>query len=68
MGNKVCILAGDFLLARSSVALAQLTNVDVVEIIGTSLENMCRGEIMQAQAFLEDKLIPASNLFDTLQK
>merc|ERR1719453_2146909 len=24
--------------------------------MGTALENMCRGEIMQAQAFLEDKL------------
>ncbi len=58
LGNKVSLLAGDFLLARSSVALAQLTNVDVVEIIGTSLENMCRGEIMQAWAKEEDKVDP----------
>lgn len=56
LGNKVSLLAGDFLLARSSVELAKLVNVEVVEIMGTSLENMCRGEIMQAQAFLEDKM------------
>ena len=47
LGNKVSLLAGDFLLARASVELAKLTNVAVVEIMGTSLENMCRGEIMQ---------------------
>lgn len=56
MGNKVSLLAGDFLLARASVELAKLTNVAVVEIMGESLENMCRGEIMQAQARVEDKL------------
>ena len=56
LGNKVSLLAGDFLLARASVTLAQLTNVDVVEIIGTSLENMCRGEIMRSWAKVEDKV------------
>lgn len=56
LGNKVSLLAGDFLLARASVELAKLTNVAVVEIMGESLENMCRGEIMQAQARVEDKL------------
>lgn len=55
-GNKISLLAGDFLLARASVELARLTNVAVVEIMGSSLENMCRGEIMHAQAYLEDKL------------
>merc|ERR1719446_129209 len=56
LGNKVSLLAGDFLLARSSVALAKLVNVQVVEIIGRSLENMCRGDIMEAQALVQDKL------------
>lgn len=56
LGNKVSLLAGDFLLARASVQLAQLTNTEVVGIIGTSLENMCRGEIMHAQANVQDKL------------
>lgn len=55
LGNKVSLLAGDFLLARASVELAKLVNTEVVEIMGTSLENMCRGEIMQAQAYFEDK-------------
>jgi len=56
LGNKISLLAGDFLLARSSVALAKLVNVQVVEIIGRSLENMCRGDIMEAQALVRDKL------------
>jgi geranylgeranyl pyrophosphate synthase len=29
MGNKLAVLAGDFLLARASVALASLRNVEV---------------------------------------
>jgi len=56
LGNKVSLLAGDFLLARASVQLAQLTNSEVVGIIGTSLENMCRGEIMHSCATTHDKL------------
>lgn len=56
LGNKVSLLAGDFLLARSSVLLAKLVTVQVVDIIGRSLENMCRGEIMHAQAQVPDKL------------
>jgi hypothetical protein len=38
------------------VQLAQLSNTEVVGIIGTSLENSCRGEIMHAQATTSDKL------------
>ena len=56
LGNKVSLLAGDFLLARSSVQLARLTNTEVVSIIGTSLENMCRGDVMAAMATPEDHL------------
>ena len=56
LGNKVSLLAGDFLLARSSVQLARLTNTQVVSIIGTSLENMCRGDVMAAMATAEDHL------------
>jgi hypothetical protein len=52
----VSLLAGDFLLARSSVQLARLTNTQVVGIIGTSLENMCRGDVMAAMATPHDKL------------
>lgn len=46
-GNKLAILAGDFLLARASICLARLRNVEVVEIISTSIEHLVKGEVMQ---------------------
>lgn len=46
-GNKLAILAGDFLLARASVALARLRNVEVVEIVSTVIEHLVKGEVMQ---------------------
>jgi len=46
-GNKVAVLAGDFLLARSSLALARLRNVDVIEMLSTVIEHLVKGEIMQ---------------------
>ena len=42
-GNKLAILAGDFLLARASVALARLRNVEVVEIVSTVIEHLVKG-------------------------
>jgi geranylgeranyl pyrophosphate synthase len=55
-GNKVAVLAGDFLLARSSVLLARLSNVKVVELMATVLEDMVHGEMMQARAEPDDLL------------
>ena len=46
-GNKMAILAGDFLLARASVALARLRNVQVVELLATVISNLVEGEFMQ---------------------
>eukprot|EP00658_Telonema_sp_P-2_P045628 TRINITY_DN3361_c0_g1_i1.p1 TRINITY_DN3361_c0_g1~~TRINITY_DN3361_c0_g1_i1.p1 ORF type:complete len:263 (-),score=53.11 TRINITY_DN3361_c0_g1_i1:91-879(-) len=46
-GNKVAILGGDFLLARSSIQLARLKNVEVVEIMSMVIEDLVKGEIMQ---------------------
>lgn len=46
-GNKVAILAGDFLLARSSLALAQLENLEVIQLLSTTIEHLVKGEIMQ---------------------
>lgn len=45
--NKVAVLAGDYLLARASVLLARLNNVQVVEIMATALDSLVQGEIMQ---------------------
>jgi geranylgeranyl pyrophosphate synthase len=46
-GNKMAILAGDYLLARASICLARLRNVDVVETMSTIIEHLVRGEVMQ---------------------
>ena len=46
-GNKVAILAGDYLLARASIYLARLRDVEVVETMSTIIEHLVRGEVMQ---------------------
>ncbi|CAG8700334.1 6822_t:CDS:2, partial [Cetraspora pellucida] len=46
-GNKMAILAGDFLLARASIALARLRNPEVIELIATVIANLVEGEFMQ---------------------
>ncbi|KAJ3304119.1 coq1 putative hexaprenyl diphosphate synthase [Kappamyces sp. JEL0829] len=46
-GNKMAILAGDFLLARASLALSRLRNVEVVELLSTVIANLVEGEFMQ---------------------
>ncbi|GBB85948.1 hypothetical protein RclHR1_12390010 [Rhizophagus clarus] len=46
-GNKMAILAGDFLLARASVALARLHNPEVIELLATAIANLVEGEFMQ---------------------
>ncbi|XWS71546.1 hypothetical protein CRYUN_Cryun03dG0146900 [Craigia yunnanensis] len=47
MGNKLAVLAGDFLLSRACVALASLKNTEVVTLIATVVENLVTGETMQ---------------------
>jgi geranylgeranyl pyrophosphate synthase len=43
VGNKVCILAGDFLLSKSAVELSLLDDDDVTELIARGLESICEG-------------------------
>jgi len=43
----MAILAGDYLLARASISLARLRNVEVVETMSTIIEHLVRGEVMQ---------------------
>jgi geranylgeranyl pyrophosphate synthase len=50
LGNKVAILAGDFLLARASMTLASLENCDVVTLMSRILEDLVSGEVLQATA------------------
>jgi hexaprenyl-diphosphate synthase len=46
-GNKMAILAGDFLLGRASVAIARLKNAEVIELLSTTISNLVEGEFMQ---------------------
>lgn len=53
-GNKVAILAGDFLLARASVSLAALRNPEAILLMSQSLEHLVAGEILQLTADAEE--------------
>jgi len=46
VGNKVCILAGDFLLAKAAVELSLLESSACTEIIAKGLESICEGGMM----------------------
>ncbi|KAI5120793.1 hypothetical protein M0805_002420 [Coniferiporia weirii] len=49
-GNKLSVLAGDFLLGRASAALSRLGSAEVVELIAGVIANLVEGEILQMQA------------------
>jgi len=48
VGNKVCILAGDFLLSKAAVELSLLDNSDVTELVARGLEAICEGGMMES--------------------
>ena len=50
VGNKLAILAGDFLLARASVTLASLRDVEVIGLLSRVLEHLVTGEVMKTRA------------------
>ncbi|XP_073153897.1 solanesyl diphosphate synthase 3, chloroplastic/mitochondrial isoform X3 [Henckelia pumila] len=47
MGNKLAVLAGDFLLSRACVTLASLKNTEVVSLLAMVVEHLVTGETMQ---------------------
>lgn len=55
MGNKLSVLAGDFLLSRACVALAKLKNTEVVSLLATVVEHLVNGETMQMTNSLEQR-------------
>ena len=57
-GNKMAVLAGDFLLSRASVALARLRHAEVTELIATVIANLVEGEFMQLKNTALDELEP----------
>ncbi|KIW05622.1 uncharacterized protein PV09_03493 [Verruconis gallopava] len=65
-GNKMAVLAGDFLLGRASVALARLRDPEVTELLATVIANLVEGEFMQLKNTANDSLNPTYSP-DTLQ-
>ena len=53
-GNKMAVLAGDFLLGRASVALARLRDPEVTELLATVIANLVEGEFMQLKNTASD--------------
>ncbi|KAI3939261.1 hypothetical protein MKX01_002129 [Papaver californicum] len=53
MGNKSSVLEGDFLLCRACVTLASLKNTEVDTLLGTAVENLIAGEMMQMASMSE---------------
>ena len=57
-GNKMAVLAGDFLLGRASVALARLRDSEVIELLATVIANLVEGEFMQLKNTALDEQSP----------
>ena len=57
-GNKMAVLAGDFLLGRASVALARLRDAEVIELLATVIANLVEGEFMQLKNTALDEASP----------
>ncbi|KAI0690759.1 isoprenoid synthase domain-containing protein [Cytidiella melzeri] len=55
-GNKLTVLAGDFLLGRASAALSRLGESEVVELIASVITNLVEGEILQLKAMHGEEL------------
>ncbi|XP_071726850.1 solanesyl-diphosphate synthase 1, mitochondrial-like [Rutidosis leptorrhynchoides] len=55
MGNKISVLAGDFLLSRACITLASLKNTEVVSLIATAVEHLVTGETMQMSTSAEQR-------------
>jgi len=48
-GNKISVLVGDYLLARASIALAELENFEVTKLMSTAISDLVEGEFMQLE-------------------
>ncbi|CAB66154.1 decaprenyl diphosphate synthase subunit Dps1 [Schizosaccharomyces pombe] len=55
-GNRRSILAGNFILARASTAMARLRNPQVTELLATVIADLVRGEFLQ----LKNTMDPSS--------
>lgn len=48
-GNKLAILAGDYMLGRASVYLARLRDPEVIELLAEVIAELVKGELFQLQ-------------------
>ncbi|SGZ16720.1 BQ5605_C020g09061 [Microbotryum silenes-dioicae] len=64
-GNKLSVLAGDFLLARASLALSRLDSNEVVELVASVLANLVEGEVMQMKGNVPPHVTKSSTLFSS---
>ncbi len=55
-GNRVAVLAGDFLFGLSSLYLARLGSLEVVELLGTVICNFGEGELLQSMSQFDSEL------------
>ena len=65
-GNKMAVMAGDFLLGRASVSLARLRNPEVTELLATVIANLIEGEFMQLRNTALDEASPTYSDEDTM--
>lgn len=63
-GNKMAVLGGDFLLARSSIALARLRNAECTELMATCIANLVEGEFMQLKNTRGENGVRTKSTFD----
>ncbi len=56
LGDKVAVLAGDFLFAKSAIYLARLQNLEVVELLSTVIDHFAEGEIRQMKQAFDPQL------------
>jgi len=66
VGNKVCILAGDFLLAKAAVELSLLESSPVTEIVARGLEAICEGGMRAYNATVVPETLGALTLDEHL--
>lgn len=77
-GNRIAVLAGDFLFAQSSWYLANLNNLDVVKLLSQVIMDLAEGEIQQGlnrfstdlsiDAYLQKSYYKTASLFANSSK
>jgi all-trans-nonaprenyl-diphosphate synthase len=55
-GTRVAVLAGDYLFAQSSWALANLENIEVIKLISQVIADFANGEISQATSLFNTEI------------